>query len=321
MKDDLQKGNAMIDQEEDNLRKVLESNPFLPELDKWESDLGAFREGRMKLDELHFVLKSDMDNFNWYQQNVACRTEDTDTFLHPEVFPQPFIGDPRAPIWYLLLNPGYGFPDRYDHLGICSFCERRLSTEQTIENDCVFDKGRDKLANLKKRQELLLRQLRLESGMPFYLLDDAFDTLKGSLARGKDGGYRWWRTILFGANRSNGFLLPECGVRQHPASVSQKIFVLECAPYHSRNFDGKVLWAGSKYTEFWVKLISWAVETGRKFIVRSEKVVDVLTKNDLQVNEINSLRFSSNQNVSLTMRNLRGQATVFDAVRKALSDN
>lgn len=311
----------MTGSKENELRNILETNPFLQELDKWERDLKSFRNGGMKLKELQFVLKSDMDNFNKYQKNVACRTEDIDTFLHPEVLPQPFIGTPRAPVWYLLLNPGYSFPDRYDHLGICSFCERRLFAEQPIENDCIFDKGRDKSDSLMKRQELLLKQLRLEEEMPFYLLDNSFDTLNGTLKRGKEGGYRWWRTNLFGAKKAEGFLLPKYGVKPDSISVGKKIFVLECAPYHSRNFDGKVLWAGSKYTEFWVKLISWAVKTDRKFIVRSEKVADVLKQHGLSVNEANSLRFSSGQNVSLTLRNLKGGDSVMDAVCKVISDN
>ncbi len=225
MKDDLQKGKTMTDQEENNLRKVLETNPFLPELDKWKSDLEAFFDGRIHLEELQFVLRSDMNNFNRYQQNDACQTEDIDTVLHPEVLPQPFIGDPRAPVWYLLLNPGYSFPDRYDHLGVCSFCGRRF-LENGKEGGCIFDAGRDKAASLKKRQDFLLQQLRLESGMPFYLLDESFDTLKGNIGHGKDGGFRWWRTILFGANTTEGFLLPECGVKQDPIAVGEKMFVL-----------------------------------------------------------------------------------------------
>ena len=310
----------MVGQEENKLKEVLETNPFLPELDNWQKDLEAFRNGRKNLDELKFVLQSDMDNYNRYQQNEACRTEDTDTFLHSELLPQPFIGDPRAPIWYLLLNPGYSFPDRYDHLGVCSFCGRRFFEGKLKEEDCIFDNGRDKAESLKKRQALLLRQLRLESGMPFYLLDDAFNTLNGSLNRGKDGGYRWWRTILFGANTSKGFLLPECGVPLDSISVGRKIFALECAPYHSRNFDEAVLWEDGKYMEFWRRLISWAVETERKFIVRSERVANVLEANGLRIDETNSLRFSSVRNVSLTMQNLK-EGNVRDAICKVLSSN
>ena len=308
----------MTENAEVQLEQILATNPFLSELDKWQKELDAFRDGNLKLGELQFVLQSDENNFTLYQQRYARRTEDIDTFLHPEVLPQPFIGDPRAPIWYILLNPGYSFPDRYDHLGVCSFCGRKLFAKNGDKEDCIFDKGKDKIDSLKKRQLLLLRQLRLECDMPFYLLDNAFDTLNGAWKLGKEGGYNWWRTILFGANTSEGFVLPECGVKQDSISLGRKIFVIECAPYHSRNFDRKVLWEGSKYTEFWAKLISWAIDTGRKFIVRSKYVDNLLTQNNLNVNKTNSLRFSSGQNVSLTKQNLIGDKCVKDAIFAAL---
>ena len=310
----------MSEQGENTLDSVLKDNPFLTEIDKWRKDLDEFRDGRKKLEELQFVLSSDIDNFNRYQRNYAYRTEDADTFLHPELLPQPFIGDPRAPIWYLLLNPGYSFPDRYDHLGVCSFCGRKF-LENGKEKDCIFDNERNKAESLKKRQDLLLQQLRFENRKLFYLLDDSFDTLRGNMGHGKEGGFRWWRTILFGANTPEGFLLPECGVNQDPKAVGNKIFVLECAPYHSRNFDKKVLWEESEYMKFWAKLISWAVETDRKFIVRSEQVAKLLEKNRLRVNETNRLRFSSGQNASLTIRNLKGQDNVKNAIRSTLSSN
>ena len=75
----------------------------------------------------------------------------------------------------------------------------------------------------------------------------------------------------------------------------------------------------SKYTKFWARLISWAVETDRKFIVRSEQVARLLEGKGLCVNGTNSLRFSSKQNVSLTIRNLKGQDCVKDAICHALS--
>lgn len=307
----------MSEQEENKLHNVLANNPFLTEIDKWQKDLDEFRDGRKKLEELQFILKSDIENFNRYQQNYAYRTEGADTFLHPELLPQPFIGDPRAPVWYLLLNPGYSFSDRYDHLGVCSFCGRNF-LESGKEKDCIFDKERDKAESLKGRQDLLLRQLRLENGMPFYLLDDSFDTLKGELGHSKEGGFRWWRTVLFGANALGRFLLPECGVKQDPLAVGKKIFVLECGPYHSRNFDKKVLWKESEYTKFWAELISWAVETNRKFIVRSKQVASLLLQNKLLVDESNSLRFSSRQNTALTQQNLKGQDCVKNAIRNVL---
>lgn len=306
--------------ENEELEGILEANPFLGAIAKWEEDLCRFHKGEKQLAELSFVLESDKGRVADYQSHVAKRTASWDSFLHPEVLPQPFIGDPRAPVWFLLLNPGYSFPDRYDHLGVCSFCERKL-IEGCKSLECTFERGRDRVKSLKQRQQLLLNQLLLRENSSFYMLDESFNTLPDDATFKKKGGYNWWRTVLFGASNPKGFLLHECGVKQDPIAVGKKIFVLECAPYHSQNFNKKVLWKESGYTKFWISLISWAVKTNRKFIVRSERIADLLKQYGLQVGETNSLRFSSDRNVSMTKRNLKGQAAVMDAVCGALSGN
>ncbi|MBR3222572.1 MAG: hypothetical protein IKF72_10120 [Kiritimatiellae bacterium] len=312
----------MTKQEESDLIKILDSNPFLQELEKWENDLSSFAEGRIQLQDLNFVLESDKKNFEAYQKKVARRTRNGDTFLHPELLPQPFIGDPRAPIWYLLLNPGYSYPDPHDHIGICPCCNRRVFAD-VMEPDCIFNVGGRSAEMLKKRQELLLQQLRLECGAPFYLLNDAFNTLPDTPKYKKVGGYRWWRYVLFGGVQSKGFLFQECGVGQDAESVGRKLFAIECCPYHSANFDSKVLWDGSKYTEFWVKLINWGLNTKKKFIVRSKRVVTFLQNNNLYVGDDKGVEFSNWRNVVLTRGNLKRYPKVVDAIVEELkrSDN
>lgn len=307
----------MTEQEEVELNKILESNPFLPELDKWGNAISSFVEGRIQLKDLNFVLSSDKNNFEAYQRDVARRTRDGDTFLHPELLPQPFIGDPRAPIWYLLLNPGYSYSDLYDHIGICPCCNRRMFAD-VAEQGCIFEAGVRSVEMLRKRQELLLRQLRLESGAEFYLLHDSFNTLPDTPKYKKEGGYRWWRSVLFGGARSKGFLLPECGIMLDSESVGRKLFAIECCPYHSANFDGRVLWEGCEYNKFWVKLINWALKTNKKFIVRSSRIDAFLRKNNLYVGDDRRVGFSSWQNVVVTKRNLKGNTKVVDAIIKEL---
>ena len=312
----------MTEQEEIELNKILNSNPFLPELDKWGNDISSFAEGRIQLQDLNFVLTSDKNNFEAYQRDVARRTRDGDTFLHPELLPQPFIGDPRAPIWYLLLNPGYSEIDLYDHLGICPCCSRKLFGGDVAIEDGIFDKGRNRREALVKRQELLMKQLRLECGQPFYLLDDSFNTLSSnSMFDAKTGGFGWWRTVLFGANGENDFLFPECGVPVDSKLVGHKLFAIECCPYHSVNFNEHMLWAENKYIGFWAKLIAWAVKFGRKFIVRNKNIYKLLRVNELGVGDDNSVGFSSGQNVSVTKKNLRGGEEVLDAISRALEQN
>ena len=300
----------MTEIDEVQLNQVLATNPFLKELDRWALDLSSFAEGRKKMEELDFVLSSDKSNFSYYQNHVARQTPNWDSYLHPEVLPQPFIGNPRAPLWLLLLNPGYSFPDRYDHLGVCS-------------GECIFDRGRNRdevLGALKKRQSLLLDQLKLNQDAPFYILDNSFNTLPDDTNSRKKGGFRWWRTILFGANQPKGFLLPECGVSCDAISVGSKLFVLECCPYHSTNFNAQVLWeSGNEYMTFWKSLISWAVKAGKKFIVRSERVRTLLKGNKLNVDESNSVGFKNCRNAALTISNMKGRQKVVDEIRQMLA--
>ncbi|MBR4654552.1 MAG: hypothetical protein IKO72_14425 [Kiritimatiellae bacterium] len=305
-------------EEETELNQILASNPFLGELDNWRNDLLLFKRGNRKLEDLYFVLSSDKANFSNYQRHVAKHSAGWDSYLHPEVLPQPFIGDPRAPVWYLLLNPGYSFPDRYDHLGICSCDTNKLFIGSEPEEN-IFDRGRDRDEVLAKRQSLLLNQFQLKQNAPFYILDDSFNTLPDRKSYKKKGGYRWWRTVLFGANQPNGFLLPECGVNPDATSVGKKLFVLECCPYHSTNFDANVLWNENEYMKFWMNLISWAVKVGKKFIVRSERVFQLIKNRGLAIDDINHVRFSSERNVALTLKNLKNSCALA-AICQALKD-
>ena len=308
----------MNEHEESQLNQILATNPFLKELDRWKQVLLSFVEGRIKLDGLEFILSSDKENFSIYQKHIAKQSARWDSFLHSEVLPQPFIGDPRAPVWYLLLNPGYSFPDRYDHLGVCSCCENKHFTGGESK-ESMFDRGRDRGAALKNRQFLLLNQLQLQEDMSFYMLDDSFNTLPNNKCYKRKGGYRWWRAVLFGANQPKGFLLPECGVKPDAVSVGKKIFVLECCPYHSTNFDARVLWDGNDYMKFWMNLISWAVKVGKKFIVRSERVFKLIKEKGLEIDATNHVRFSSERNVALTMKNLK-KSYVLDTICQVLKD-
>jgi len=293
---------------EAELQRILQGNPFTEELvEGWENDLTQLCEGRRDLSTLSFVLPSDEDNVATYQQNDARRTEHYDSFLHPEILPQPFIGDPHAPVWLLLLNPGYSSPDLYDHLGICPCCDRIMSAGERRDAECMFGQGRDRFAELKSRQRLMLNQLRLVGDLPFYILDQSFNNLPDNATYKKKGGYRWWRAVLFGVRRTENFLLHDCDGLDAAGLVGEKLFVLESCPYHSKNFNPKVIWNGNRYTEFWKSLIAWAVRAGKKFIVRSSRVEKLIQCHELSVNTSNSVHFSNVRNVTLTNRNLQGQ--------------
>ena len=160
----------------DELTEILKKNPFTQGLiKKWEGNLQSFLSGKIRFSQLCFVLDSDRNSIKEYKKKNEANDKKC---LHLELLPQPFQGDPRAPIWILLLNPGYSDVDRYDHLGLCQSCNKNLAAVNANSRHDVFDYGKDKGPALQKRQKILLRQLRLKNGGSFSLLDNAFNTLK-----------------------------------------------------------------------------------------------------------------------------------------------
>lgn len=301
---------------DDELDEVLKSNPFKPKLIKqWKSDLQSFLTGKTRLSDLNFALDSDTNSIEEYQEKNKTNERKR---LHLELLPQPFQGNPRAPIWLLMLNPSYSNVDRYDHLGLCPSCDKNLATMKTNLKHDVFDCGKSKIKALQKRQDLLLRQLRLKKNCQFSILNDVFNTLQHTQEWQGGGGYRWWQNVLFGSNGKKVFLLPECKVEADAKSVGQKLFVLEYCPYHSLDFDAKSFEFGGEYADFWRKLIAWAIKTKKKFIVRSKRIDEFLKKAALTISHNVRLDYSSWRNVALTSDNLKGKESVRKQIHRIL---
>lgn len=300
------------------LAGVLAANPFTPKIiNKWKGDLQSFLAGQIRFSQLNFALDSDRDLIKEYQNKNKANDEKR---LHQELLPQPFQGNPNAPIWVLLLNPGYSDMDRYDHLGLCPSCNKNLAALKNNSQHDVFDYGRNKGRALQKRQNALLRQLRFENECSFSLLDNAFNTLKHMCEWDLRGGYRWWQKVLFGDKGSSEFLLYEFQrERKLEEVIGKKIFALEYFPYHLSNFNHSPKKIGEEYRLFWKELVEWGVRAKRKFIVRG-KYMD----NDLKilnVNSANSVHFKNHRNVVLTRANLDGDKNVIDAIVNCLKAN
>ena len=301
----------------DELAEVLKDNPFTAKLIKeWKRELESFLAGKITLTRLRFALDSDIKSLRkCKEQNKGNRK----SRLHLELLPQPFQGSPYAPIWILLLNPGYSDMDRYDHLGLCPNCNKNLAMEETNSLHDVFDYGRKKGSALRKRQNILLCQLRLKKESSFSLIDEAFNTVK-HIKCDVGGGYRWWKKVLFGDKGSSKFLL--CKFQQRKSlsnEIGKKIFVLEYFPYHSTSFDRSTIEICSEYKKFWTKLVGWGVNHGRKFIIRGKYMDGALKK--LKVDRSNSVRFKSARNVALTPANLEGAVKVRAAIVNCLMAN
>lgn len=104
----------------------------------------------------HFILARDEGAIKEF--NASLKPSQRDTYqIHDNIFPEPFLGDPVAPIVLVNLNPGF---DERDF---------KLHAEPNFQNTI--------LANL--------RHQNLE--YPFYLLNPAFK---------ETPGYKWWTRIL-----------------------------------------------------------------------------------------------------------------------------
>ena len=262
------------------LEAVLNNNPFTPSLiKKWREDIMLFEEESKSLDELSFILPEDD------MQDI--RKNGDDGKLHLEVLPQPFLGDPNAPIWILLLNPGYHAIDRYDHLGYCPLCKKICSSDKSM---------------LYRRQKLLLDQLLFKNQRFFPAFDESFKESYVLLDSKNHGIYGWYRKSFFGSNKSSNFIMDEnCG--KVCSEVGSKIFVLECFPYHSKSFSMSLI-KKSKYYNFWRNLVSWAADNKKYFILRSEKIRQVLLESNINLPNDRVVKIKNCRNVALTEDNL-----------------
>lgn len=262
-----------------DLEIVLKKNPFTPSLiKKWRKDIKQFGKGNKILSKLNFILPDD-DMQDLKKSGNDCK-------VHFEVLPQPFLGDPNAPIWMLLLNPGYHVIDRYDHLGYCPLCK---------EICCRKDM-------LHRRQKLLLDQLQFKCHRFFPAFDESFEESYTLMDSRNCGIYGWWRKCCFGADKTSGFLMNE-EYSEKCSYVGSKIFAIECFPYHSKKFSMGLI-QKTKYYDFWCRLVLWAISNKKYFILRSEKIRQVLLKSKINLPDDRVVKIKNCRNVALTKANL-----------------
>lgn len=265
---------------------IFKSNPWNEaEIENWRDTLNAGESGE-------FVLKADYDIIASYNRQ-CIRAE---YCVQTNLLPQPFIGNPEAPIWIITQNPGFCEIDFYDMLG----------GEKKEISDCLKKeiKQTESKETLKKRQKLLLGQLRFyvtddvssleksssEESPSFYILEECFHTLKKHKGNKSLGGYEWWERHLLGTKESNSKLF--CKRKKEMLS---KFFVLELFPYHSKQFDEKISIKTVHYT-FWKELVSYALRKGKLLICRKKKIIEEIQKlSDFERNKDNILRFVSSR--------------------------
>ena len=235
-----QEKKRVFQTKETELEDILKNNPWNEaEIKAWKNILKTGKSGE-------FILKADVDVIASY--NRECKNEENRIQTH--LLPQPFIGNPEAPIWILTQNPGYSEIDLYDMLGKKEEIKDWLKKEKVDPREQTESKE-----SLEKRQELLLKQLRFKEPS-FYVLDNCFNTLKEHVGNKSLGGYEWWNKRLL-----------ECDLCNGNKDMLSKFFVLEFFPYHSRNFSETLSKTEVAHSKFWKELVSYALDQKKPVII------------------------------------------------------
>lgn len=255
------------------LESILKDNPFRVSglLRTWKRELSRLRVGERGPCDLdfEFVLKDDAEFLRADQSSKRRGLRKT---VYTNVLPQPMTGHPNAPVWLLLLNPGFKAKDYYDHVNVSSKMRQCIiKNGDGRYSDLSFDNpGSEEVSKLEKRQKLLLSNLRLKKWpAPFYLLDESFKT--GTERSG--GGFRWWRRHL-GLESGNGFFERDPD-GQSPDIVGRCLFVLEAFPYHSVTFPVGMVkeWSNRQtaYFKFWKRLVKYGF-AHREVVIRAQGI-------------------------------------------------
>ena len=191
--------------------------------------------------------------------------------LHLKLLPEPFIGDPDAPVYLLNLNPGF---DKNDLI-------KDMKRKEYI--DCIRENHK-----MQKSREY-----------PFYFLNPK---LAGT------GGSQWWKEgrQIKRKDGKKGKIPPRLGqllIKYDAKFLSKNIFCVEYFPYHSKSYSKKMKVKSQDYN---IDLIKKAIKDKKIFIImRKEKELYLLIP-ELEKHRANGMVFScsSKSNPCITEKNI-----------------
>ena len=221
----------------------------------WRKIINPWRKIREKL----YILKNEQKSVN-----------ELSYMLHTELPPQPFQGNPDAPIWFLALNPGYS-----------------KQTDKYPESDADYYK------NHKDRREAMLAQLTFsppkEKNHWHYVLDN------------EDGNYsKKWFMDHFIKNRDMGLDV---------GNIDKNIFILQAFGYASDTFNGNLnkMVKSFPHMVYAQNLARWGLAHDRKIVIARCKDywLDILRKSEYFSEKKENIYFlSSPQNISFSAGNI-----------------
>ena len=294
------------------LWKNPEQNPWIEFSQKIDSWLKRKENGEDVEDIKKYILKGDEEN---QKLKKFCTPERGEGQIHLEIPPQPYIGDPKANIWLLPMNPSYSEMDIYDMVK-CHISEndpddlkrRILEAIRFRDKDgnrgyrngeinsllrYFFTEGSDSNDSLSNRKNLMQNQLSFES-TDFYVLNKPFKTVQtreeirkasGETVERKDdtklGSYEWWDDYFFSGEKSICRLIKAKfkNEEDYRKNALNKFFVLESFPYHSRNFGDIKPWIHSpSHFAFWVMMVAYALTNKKILLCRGMDIAGRVVK-------------------------------------------
>ena len=234
------------------------------------------------------------------------RPRKKDMELVLDLLPQPFIGNPCAPIWVLLRNPGYSSIDVYDLKSISCGKKEISKSGEIKKRDLRYLNVSNEEQLLGMRQTLVCRQLKFdfEDSKGFYILRKRFNTLKEDYGSRKVfGGYNWYKKYFF---PEQGCLSRFANDMSELEIASKQIFVLEYDPYHSRAyFESNVDFT---HHIVWKKLVEHGIKS-KVIIARGgdilEHIQQCVSQEDLfKASNERRLFLFKGQSASFSIKNL-----------------
>lgn len=225
-----------------------------------------------------------------------------------DAYPQPYIGNPEAPIWILMLNPSYSIIDQYEMADAVPADEELLRIMQAFHRE----NERAELAYFRfnersspgRRREFLRSQLSFKLDSPFYALEEDFNVWNYAPNNVLHGCYQWWRRMLLGRNRQAS------AICHGDTRRLRYFFNLEFFPYHSRSFDQRIvngLARSVKHFEFWKRMIKYAFDSDKIIIHRGSMnfIRDIFPGEYESQCQKNRIIKSTGQCASISNNNLR----------------
>ena len=287
-------------------------NPWLEVADKWLAELNG---GNHNGDYIHPNDGAAIADYKEKLNRAFSRRRHSKGKRHPrkknmelvlDLLPQPFIGNPCAPIWVLLKNPGYSSIDVYDLKSINGGKKEISKSGKIKKRDLRYLNVSSEEQLLRMRQTLICRQLKFDfdDGKEFYILRNRFNTLKENYGSRKVfGGYNWYMRYFFPEQGClKRFVNDMCELK----IASQQIFVLEYDPYHSQAyFESNV---DFKHHILWKNLIEYGIKS-KVIIARGggvlKHIIDCVSREDLlKASNERRLFLFRGQSASFTVNNL-----------------